>query len=649
MEQFYSLRKNFTIIGLTETIGSGCSNLSELLSKDKMTFFDEKKLRKPEDILLKNEQDETVYDNVLFQRKYQICYNYMLKKWSSYTIIDYEKVLFLYCVNYFINIQEVSSIKEAFSNFIINTFTKEHINDDDDFNDSDKLICKDEVTSLFEDGEINLEMFIADFKSLKINSVNIIDIKDLSGLKTLYDIFFDNKSNFNLLYKNTIELFKTKNYYLRTLFFYKIGCFIRSTGSPVYNEDNNCMYYVYNIAKLINRLIKAYKNNEENIEKCQIVICSLKNSLEIMYFKERYSAFYMMAVHNDKDKNALLSDIVNEPNYKNETIKKLIELDQIEYKTKDFKKGIFSSPDIENCIQKSDIHVINDMPSYTLESLPSEFTTLHEQLLKYLALIQQPGIITPSNIERCMQIAFNSKLNSGCVSRQVGAVVTNEGFAVKAIGWNDTPKKTIPCILRNVEEVINGSLLKCDDHTYSKFELPGSNYKYDLNLNHSKHPSNMAYANNNFSENVKLLYNVDKLNLLKQEGKNCSYCFKTLHNRFFGEENQVHTRSLHAEENAMLQISKFGGQGLKNGYLFVTASPCELCSKKSYQLGITQIYYIDKYPGIAKEHIIGVGFDAPVLNQFTGVIGRSFNKLYEPFLAYKDELSIYLNSDEKNA
>lgn len=200
-------------------------------------------------------------------------------------------------------------------------------------------------------------------------------------------------------------------------------------------------------------------------------------------------------------------------------------------------------------------------------------------------------------------------------------------------------------MLRNIEEVIDNTFLDAKDHTYSQFELPKSEYKYSINnkhFNEHQKPSNVKYAGKNFSENVKSIYTREKLEILKEEGKNFSFCFKTLHNSFEGEENQVHTRSLHAEENAMLQISKFGGQGLKNGYLFVTASPCELCSKKSYQLGITQIYYIDKYPGIAKEHIIGVGFDAPKLVQFNGVVGRSFNKLYEPFLSYKDELKIYL-------
>ncbi|WP_235846252.1 deaminase [Morganella psychrotolerans] len=63
------------------------------------------------------------------------------------------------------------------------------------------------------------------------------------------------------------------------------------------------------------------------------------------------------------------------------------------------------------------------------------------------------------------------------------------------------------------------------------------------------------------------------------------------------ENNQVHTRSLHAEENAFLQISKYGGTGVQHGSLYTTASPCELCAKKAYQLGIKEIVFIDLIRG----------------------------------------------------
>jgi len=43
--------------------------------------------------------------------------------------------------------------------------------------------------------------------------------------------------------------------------------------------------------------------------------------------------------------------------------------------------------------------------------------------------------------------------------------------------------------------------------------------------------------------------------------------------RFHRNKKQVHTRSLQAEENAFLQISKYGGRGIEGGRLFPTASP----------------------------------------------------------------------------
>ena len=100
----------------------------------------------------------------------------------------------------------------------------------------------------------------------------------------------------------------------------------------------------------------------------------------------------------------------------------------------------------------------------------------------------------------------------------------------------------------------------------------------------------------------------------------------------------------------MMQITKNGGNGLKGGNLFTTASPCELCSKKAYQLGIKKIFFIDPYPGIATKHILknGVNEDTnPKLLMFQGAVGRAFHKLYEPFMAYKDELKILTNISPK--
>ncbi|MCT3691858.1 dCMP deaminase [Elizabethkingia anophelis] len=256
--------------------------------------------------------------------------------------------------------------------------------------------------------------------------------------------------------------------------------------------------------------------------------------------------------------------------------------------------------------------------------------------MKLLALIHQPGIVTPTAIERTMQIAYNAKYNSGCISRQVGAVITDENYSVKSIGWNDVAQGQIPCSLRNIKDLLDNK----NQHHFSDFEI--GKYRTNREDGLEESTDDLTYSDGEtFKQKMSKITSsatFDNLN-----GRNCSFCFKTFHNSFENEKNQVHTRSLHAEENAMLQISKYGGNKLKNGYLFTTASPCELCSKKAFQLGIKNIYFIDPYPGIASKHTLKNGAkkeNNPNLIMFQGALGKTFHKLYEPFMSQKDELSI---------
>ncbi|MNV68241.1 hypothetical protein D3C71_1610770 [compost metagenome] len=68
-----------------------------------------------------------------------------------------------------------------------------------------------------------------------------------------------------------------------------------------------------------------------------------------------------------------------------------------------------------------------------------------------------------------------------------------------------------------------------------------------------------------------------------------------------------------------------------------------MCSKKAFQLGIREIFYIDPYPGIATKHTLKNGAttdDNPELIMFQGAVGRAYHKLYEPFISPKDEIAI---------
>lgn len=233
-----------------------------------------------------------------------------------------------------------------------------------------------------------------------------------------------------------------------------------------------------------------------------------------------------------------------------------------------------------------------------------------------------PGLITPSQDERCMQIAYNAKLNSGCLSRQVGAVVTDSENSIKAVGWNNVAQGQTPCNLRRAEDLLANE----DESAFSLFERDNPNFRTSLGKIYSFNGSSAKPFN----------------------GKPVSYCFKDIKNSLDGEKNQVHTRALHAEENAFLQVSKHGGMPVKRGHLYTTASPCELCAKKAYQLKIDTVIFIDPYPGVANDHIINCGVDIPKLKLFSGAIGRAYQQLFEPIIPYKDELEIGLVLDVPN-
>jgi tRNA(Arg) A34 adenosine deaminase TadA len=134
-------------------------------------------------------------------------------------------------------------------------------------------------------------------------------------------------------------------------------------------------------------------------------------------------------------------------------------------------------------------------------------------------------------------------------------------------------------------------------------------------------------------------------------GRSTPFCFRDAYNDHIGENNQVHTRSLHAEENAFLQLSLNGIQMPKDAVLYSTASPCELCSKKAFQLGVSRIIYVDPYPGISQDHILASGQDdrRPIVVLFSGAIGEAYHRLYQPMMPFKDELQAILKKEDASA
>lgn len=583
------INKN-VIIGLTGKTGSGCTTVADILAT--------KNFR---DLKLKSEIKGKCKDAE--SKKYKIIYNFFNGQnavaWIPFKIIKLSTVI----------------LQIVMENDLENLITCiKHV---DKWNL--KIDNADNLISQLRELKPEFQTAIENRKKLEQSLQKLPHANDkLGALKELEKYYLTTMPKFQKELEgimrsytcNTIHFSKNegdtwkRNDLFKVLLQY-VGNNIRSSGNPydsTFKPDNQ--YLSQTLELVINCIITCDKE-----QGCSTRICidAIRNPFESLYLKQNFANYYLIAVHAEESQRIGRLELQN---FKMEEIRSL---DTIECPKHLNGQELFYHQDVKGCIEKADIH-INNSPTET------EKFFLTEQLVKYIALMNHPGLVTPSHVERCMQMAYNTRLNSGCLSRQVGAIITDQNFSVKAVGWNDVAEGQVSCALRDLCDYKNR-----DEESFSKYEL----------------------------ENTEFQTVVDKLYEIKcdksRDGLPLPYCFKDIKIGLDHQRNQVHTRSLHAEENAFLQLSKYGGQGIQGGKLFVTASPCELCSKKSYQLGIRQIYYIDPYPGISKEHILSFGKDGnPELILYTGAIGAAYEKLYSPIIPLKDELELHTKISDKN-
>ena len=601
----YEQLNKSVILGLTGRTGSGCTTTANILETEDFADLD---------LATPKKKDFTGVE----ERKQAIIYKYMQSEWKAFTTIEVSSVILSFVFEHTF---------EEFKEYIEKICTG---NNEKNFHIGgyDELKQKMEGLSSFFD----VKMLVDEKEESKIDETKKEEKVALEKKrkKAQYDYFIrtikTHKRTFSQLFsqyscyesaKSTFEKSREHKSQLYTYLLQLFGNNIRSSGNPFQSDFTESHFndVTHRVSQIID-IIEEYNDGGS-----RICIDAIRNPYEAYYLRDKYREFYLVSVNTeDKDRIIRLKNLDQE---------QLESLDSMEYPT-DYEAGrIFYQQSIKECLQISDIHLYN--PTTTNQT----YEKLTTDLVRYVTLMLHPGLITPTSIERCMQVAFNAKLNSGCLSRQVGAAITDEQFYIKAIGWNEVPQGQVSCGLRSLENYFSDR----DDNTFSQFELDNQPFKRALKNVHLKYKKTIIanQEENGISSDI----NVDKYNL--------SYCFKDIFNAIKNDKNQVYTRSLHAEENAFLQASKFGGQGIKGGNLFVTASPCELCSKKAYQLGIKNIYYIDPYPGIAAAHILSLDHKTtnPKMNIFYGAIGNAYVSLYSQRFAVKDELQLLTGVNQK--
>ncbi|MHC4112205.1 MAG: deaminase [Planctomycetota bacterium] len=221
------------------------------------------------------------------------------------------------------------------------------------------------------------------------------------------------------------------------------------------------------------------------------------------------------------------------------------------------------------CVDRADVVINND----------SSVEDLHEKIDRYLGLIMQPAKNKPIPHETNMCQACNESTYTGCIKRAVGAVITKNNHII-ASGYNDSPDGQVSCT----------NLKYCYRNHARQCPKCGTSFQTILRVC------------NKCGEGI------EKEKLAELE-KNLDLC-----------------RAIHAEERAILQVAKIGGESLEGATLYTTTFPCLLCAKKIVEVKIREVRYIDPYP--FREAYKMLKDSGVSLKKFEGVKSRAFAQLY---------------------
>ena len=428
IDTIYEEREEFIIIGLTGRTGSGCTTVSTILSTES---FD--------DLNLHNPKSTDFDDNE--QRKYQIIFKYAEKHWEPFKVISMTNVIvsYLAAVEYakFKDIlKEVFSEDQELSSAVVTELSNLELTQDEikaleiddakfDRSSFESLyeFAHKEMSELAKDGKLQRPQHETDAKSEDVQDVYIAQrecelLKYLGAIKKqLNNVLKKHPYEHTVKEDNKNPKKEIANAY--TYFLQEIGNRIRHHGS-VENDSTFSGEHMYALAKRANGFIKAYKALSRNTLVC---LDAIRNPYEATYFQDRYASFYLVSVSTDNEER--IRRLGNDMDHK-----EVDAMDKAEYPKKLKGEKQFTNQNIGACAQLADIYLYNPRED------TKEKYFISELIVKYITLIKHPGLVTPTSVERCMQIAYNAKLNSGCLSRQVGAVITDKYYSVKAVGWN---------------------------------------------------------------------------------------------------------------------------------------------------------------------------------------------------------------------
>lgn len=196
-------------------------------------------------------------------------------------------------------------------------------------------------------------------------------------------------------------------------------------------------------------------------------------------------------------------------------------------------------------------------------------TQLRGRVERFLHLILRTKVITPTRAEAAMYAAASAAANSACLSRQVGAAVTDEEGELLAVGWNDVPRAFGDLY---VTEMADGLPMEGDKRCWN----------FGAKCYNDEEKDGLARQ---LVESLgDLISGTDRLQAIEKVRKD---------RRLRGLIE--FSRSIHAEMHAILRALRHKGDRVRRGRLYVTTYPCHACARHIIAAGISTVIYIEPY------------------------------------------------------
>ena len=278
------------------------------------------------------------------------------------------------------------------------------------------------------------------------------------------------------------------------------------------------------------------------------IIDSIKHTAEVEILREVYAdTFWLLGVFAPETiREERLVRMGHEPAH----LKQIFQDDE--------EDGLENGQKVRDTMHQADFFVRND-------ALTED--RLRVALSRYLKIIFNIGVNTPTLDETAMYNAASQASTSACLSRQVGAAIFSRAGELIGVGANDVPKfgGGLYCSEDGERDhrcfKLTGGICFNDDH---KGRLYGAIFR-ELRKETVLGPGVTA------ERVVKALKRTDIKNLIE------------------------YSRAVHAEMEAIISVARGNKPGLVGATLFCTTFPCHSCARHIVASGIGRVVYIEPY------------------------------------------------------